>query len=222
MGYVMSVENDWIQELKDIFSDPHAETLDDVIAVGGELTPELLIYAYNHGTFPWPHDGYPLLWFCPDERGVIDFSELHLPRSFQKWFKKNQRNYEITINKKFTEVIANCKSQKRLGQQGTWITEEIEKNYYELFKLGHAFSLEVSRDGCLVGGIYGVRADRYYSCESMFHKEDNVSKLALYKLIQYLENEGVEWIDIQMVTSVCESFGGKYITKEQFLKRIGC
>lgn len=210
-----------VEELKSIFSDPYIETYDGVVVAGGHMTPDLLVYAYNHGIFPWPHEGYPLLWFSPDERGVIDFDELHLPKSFLKWIKKNRHHYRISINTNFEEVIENCKSQKRQGQVGTWINSEIELNYKKLFKMGRAFSLEVWREEALVGGIYGVCGDKYYSCESMFHKEDNTSKLALYELILHLKAKGHTWMDIQMVTSVCESFGGKLISKNEFLNRIG-
>ena len=213
----MSVEN----ELKKIFADPFAETMDGVLVVGGRLTAELLVCAYEHGIFPWPHEGYPMLWFCPDERGVIEFSELHIPRSFQKWLNKNENLFTISMNRRFSEVVNGCKSQVRAGQKGTWITGEIEKTYNELFLSGHAFSLEVEREGRLVGGIYGVQSQKYFSCESMFHTEDNVSKLALLSLIRRLQQGGHTWIDIQMVTSVCASFGGRLIAKKQFLKKIG-
>lgn len=217
MGCAMSVDN----ELKIIFSNPHVQTMEGVIAAGGTLNPEILVFAYDHGIFPWPHEAYPLLWFCPDERGVLEFKDLHLPRSFQKWLRKNGALYSVTMNQNFREVVRGCKTQFRKGQQGTWITPQIEKTYTELHQTGHAFSLEVWRDKKLVGGIYGVQSQKYFSCESMFHLEDNVSKLALYSLVKNLEGSGQSWIDIQMVTSVCQSFGGKLISKKEFLKKIG-
>jgi leucyl/phenylalanyl-tRNA--protein transferase len=220
-GFAMSAE-EVDEQLKEIFSDSRAETLEGVLAAGGRMTPELLIYAYDHGVFPWPHEGYPLLWFCPDDRGVIDFSELRIPRTFKKWLNKNEFKYEFTINQSFPEVIRYCRSLIRKGQKGSWINDEVEKNYIELSKTGHALSLEVRRDEKLVGGIYGVKSKKYFSCESMFHLEPNTSKLALYKLILHLQNSGHTWMDIQMVTEVSESFGGKYIPKTQFLDRIGC
>ena len=214
----MSVTQD---DLIEIFKNPRAQTIEGVIAFGGRLNVKTLIQAYNYGIFPWPHDGYPLLWFCPEERGVIDFEELHLSKSFQKWLKKNRSHFCITFNKQFKEVVKNCKEQKRLGQSGTWITNQIEKSYFELHKQNVALSIEVMRGDLLVGGIYGVMSSRYFSCESMFHKEDNTSKLALVELIQYLKSIGHNWMDIQMVTTVCESFGGKLISKNDFLNRIG-
>lgn len=214
----MSAEQD---ELISIFQDPWQETIEGVLVAGGKLTTEALVEAYKHGIFPWPHEGYPLLWFCPDERGIIDFKELHLPKSFKKWLRANENRYEITINTQFAEVIKQCRLQKRAGQSGSWINREIEKSYTILNQKGFAVSLEVIRDQKLVAGIYGVQSKNYFSCESMFHHEANTSKLALYKLIEYLKSKKQTWMDIQMVTSVSGSFGGKLIAKKEFLKRIG-
>lgn len=220
--YVMSAPNNISEELKKIFSDPRQETLEGVLVAGGRMTPELLAYAYNHGVFPWPHEGYPLLWFCPDERGVLDFSDLHFPKSYLKWERNNKYKYEIKFNTAFVEVMKNCKSAKRAGQKGSWINQEILLNYQKLHELKKAESIEIWLEGKLVGGLYGVRSDKYFSCESMFHLEDNVSKLAFVETVHYLKKQGQQWMDIQMVTSVCESFGGKLITKAEFLTRIGC
>jgi leucyl/phenylalanyl-tRNA--protein transferase len=213
--------DDLTEELKAIFSNPRAETMEGVLVAGGRMSPELLIFSYEHGVFPWPHEGYPLLWFCPEERGVIDFDDLHLPKSFKKWLRQHRSDFNITINKNFAEVLKNCRQQKRRGQKGSWINNEVEKNYNLLNQSGYALSLEVWRDEKLLGGIYGVESDKYFSSESMFHLEDNISKLALYELIIYLQTRGHKWLDIQMVTEVCESFGGKYISKLEFLDRIG-
>ncbi|MBC7742518.1 MAG: leucyl/phenylalanyl-tRNA--protein transferase [Bdellovibrionaceae bacterium] len=208
-------------ELFNLFSDPRRPTMDGIIAVGGKLNAEILSHAYNRGIFPWPHEGYPLLWFCPDERGVIDFAELHLPKSFQKWMRQTLEQFEVAVNQNFKAVIKSCRAQKRNGQKGSWITPAIERAYYNLHQQGGALSVEVYQDGKLVGGIYGVQSEKYFSCESMFHLVSNASKLALFHLILHLQEKGFKWMDIQMVTSVCETFGGKLISKNDFLKRIG-
>ena len=221
-GNVMSVENEIVAELKSIFSDPRQETHEGVLVAGGFLTPELLEHAYRHGVFPWPHEGYPLLWFCPDERGVIDFEDFHLPKSFIKWRKKYAADYAVTMNENFSEVVEHCRRVVRKGQNGTWINSEIVRNYTALFNRGKAFSVEIKKNEKLVGGIYGVKSELYWSCESMFHLEPNTSKLALVTLIEYLQQSGRSWVDIQMVTSVCELFGGKLISKDEFLTRINC
>lgn len=213
----MSVED----ELLRIFSDPRAETVEGVVAAGGTLSPRLLTAAYESGIFPWPHEGYPLLWFSPDERGIIDFTEFQFTHSFRRWLRKHRNEFEISVNQRFAEVVRECQLQKRKGQQGTWITEEMRVSYIELYKAGKATSVEVLRNNELVGGIYGVMSSQYFSCESMFHKEDNTSKLALLELVEYLQGQGHRWMDIQMVTSVSESFGGKLISKQEFLRRLG-
>lgn len=218
----MSAADNISEELKNIFSDPRQESIEGVLVAGGRMNPELLAFAYNHGVFPWPHEGYPLLWFCPDERGILDFSDLHLPKSYLKWERNNKHKYEVKFNTAFLEVMKNCKTTKRAGQKGSWINQEILLNYQKLHEQKKAESIEVWSDGKLVGGLYGVSSNKYFSCESMFHLEDNVSKLAFIETVRYLKNKGQHWMDIQMVTSVCESFGGKLISKDEFLTRIGC
>ena len=203
------------------FPDPWTtETIEDVIVVGGVMTPENLIQSYKLGIFPWPHEGYPLLWFCPEERGVLEFQDLHISTSLKKWIKKNNSQIIVTLNKNFPQVVKECRKQKRSGQKGSWINGAIEKNYTELQKLGYALSVECWRDEELISGIYGVISKNYFSCESMFFKVPNASKFAFVKLVEHLQNIGHSWMDLQMVTDVSGSFGGKYITKDDFLNRI--
>lgn len=203
------------------FPDPWTtETIEDVIVVGGVMTPENLIESYKLGIFPWPHEGYPLLWFCPEERGILDFNELHISSSLKKWIKKNSPEINVTVNQNFPLVIKECRKQKRPDQKGSWINGAIEKNYSELQKRGYALSLECWQDDELISGIYGVKSETYFSCESMFFKIPNASKYAFVKLVEYLQNMGLTWMDLQMVTDVSGSFGGKYISKDEFLDRI--
>ncbi len=203
------------------FPDPRGPTNEGVIAIDGKLTVDVLIESYDLGIFPWPHDGYPMLWFCPDQRGIIEFKDVKPPKSFLKWYRKHRAEFTITFNTNFPAVIHNCKSQKRADQAGTWISSQMQKAYTQLHAAGHAVSLEVWHKDELVGGIYAVQSQKYFSCESMFFKISNASKLALYEFILHLQNQGHTWMDIQMVTSVCESFGGKLIPKSEFLDRIG-
>jgi len=202
------------------FPNPRNTSPEGLIAVGGDLTPEFLIDAYSHGIFPWPQETYPLLWFCPDPRGVLDFSEFHVPRSLVKW-SRQQLNWRFTLNQAFPQVIKSCREQQRPGQEGTWITEDIEKAYQIFFQLGHILSMECWEDETLIGGIYGVFLKGVFSGESMFHHETNASKMAFWKMVEHLKSIGLKWMDIQMVTPVTESFGGKYISREEYLQRIG-
>lgn len=203
------------------FPDPRlADGEEGLVAVDGELEVDWLVSAYEQGIFPWPHEGYPLLWFSPPKRGVLDFKDLHLPHSFKKWVRKNESDIEVRWNGDFESVIRACALQKRTGQKGTWITKDMIMAYIRLFNAGHAICVECFRDNKLIGGTYGVRSKKYCSLESMFFREPNASKYALVKAVENLKQLGFDWVDIQMVTDASEQFGGKYISRDQFLKRI--
>lgn len=202
------------------FPDPRLTTPEGIVAIGGQLNVETLKAAYEKGIFPWPQEGYPMIWFCPDPRGVIDFSDFHIPESLQKFAKKNE-HWQFTINQDFPVVIKNCRLQKRPNQNGTWILPEMQKAYVDFFKAGYVKSLECWENDELIGGIYGVEVNGIFAGESMFFKKENASKMCLWKMIEHQKSLGREWIDIQMVTPVTEAFGGKYISRDDFLKRLG-
>lgn len=190
-----------------------------LLALGGDLEVDSLLLAYTQGIFPWPiSKEYPLAWFSPDPRGILAFKNLHLSKSFRKFLKKNP--FEIRFNTNFEAVIMNCAKVKRSDDQGTWITEDIINAYIELHKEGYAYSCEVYEDDVLVGGVYGVCINRFYSGESMFHLKDNASKVALVSLLYKLEQQDIHWIDTQMVTPVVESLGGVAVPRDKYLKML--
>jgi leucyl/phenylalanyl-tRNA--protein transferase len=192
---------------------------DGLIYIGGNLAVDTLVQAYSLGIFPWPlEEAYPLFWFCPEPRGVIDFSELHVPRSLQKLRRKKE--YRITFNQAFSRVMEECAKQPRPGQEGTWIVPTLLPAYEEFHKEGYAHSVEVWRGDSLVGGLYGVCVKGVFSGESMFHLEPNTSKIALIEMAEKLRSLGLEWMDIQMITPVTENVGGHYITRRDFLARL--
>jgi leucyl/phenylalanyl-tRNA--protein transferase len=203
------------------FPDARAPTeVEGLIAVGGEFSAEILAEAYSKAIFPWPHEGLPILWFSPDPRGILDFSDFHVPHSLQKFCRKKM-DWTFTLNQQFPEVMEQCRLQSRPGQDGTWILPEMQKAYFELFEQGKAMSLEVLQSGKLIGGIYGVLMEDRFSGESMFHLETNASKFALWMLVLELQKRGQKWMDIQMVTPLLAAFGGKYISRNKFLERCG-
>ena len=196
-------------------------TEDGLVAVGGDLELDTIEEAYRRGIFPWPVSvEFPLAWFSPDPRGLIDFSEMHVSRSFEKFLRKH--TYRVTFNTAFPQVIRACARMKRKDQRDTWITPQIIKGYEQLFLHGKAYSSEVWNGEDLVGGVYGVLMGNFVSGESMFMKEDNASKLALHSLIERLKDSGIEWLDTQMVTPVVEGFGGKYIPRREFIEKRSC
>jgi len=200
---------------------PPIEEADEhgLLALGGDLEIESLLLAYTQGIFPWPiSDEYPLAWFSPDPRGILAFDKLHLSKSFRKFLKKNP--YEIRFNTNFEAVIMNCARVNRNDQSSTWITQEIIDGYIELFKHGFAYSCETYLDDRLVGGVYGVCINHFYSGESMFHLEDNASKVALVSLMYMLNQRDIKWLDTQMVTPVVQSLGGVEIPRDTYLKML--
>ncbi|HEY8270730.1 MAG TPA: leucyl/phenylalanyl-tRNA--protein transferase, partial [Pseudobdellovibrionaceae bacterium] len=162
----------------------------------------------------------PLLWFSPEKRGILEFSEFHLSRSLEKFLRHYAGDFEVTVDMAFAQVVRECSKQPRPGQDGTWILPSMVKSYINFHKAGYAHSIEVWHERQLVGGIYGVFIKGVFSGESMFYKSSNASKLALFHLVQLLKSWGLEWMDIQMVTPVTKSFGGKYLEREDFLQKL--
>ncbi len=199
---------------------PPVENADEhgLLAIGGDLEVDSLLLAYTQGIFPWPINAeYPLAWFSPNPRGILYTEKLHISKSLRKFLKKEK--YSVTFNRQFEAVIKNCAIVKRNDQSGTWITNEIIEAYIELHKNGFAYSVEViNHAGKLVGGLYGVNINKYFSGESMFHLEENASKVALISLVKKLIEMKIPYLDTQMVTPVVESLGGEEISREIFLK----
>lgn len=191
----------------------------DIIGFGGELTVENLRDAYHKGIFPWHITGLPLPWFCPEYRAILEFKDLHIPKSLKKLWRKT--NWTFTIDKDFETVIKNCAKIKRSHESGTWITKDFIKTYTDLHLTGDAHSVEVwDETGELAGGLYGVDADGVFCGESMFFKRSNASKLALLFLIEHLKKAGATWIDIQVMTPHMEVLGAKEIYREDFLDKL--
>ena len=57
-----------------VFPPPEGADEHGLVAIGGDARPERLLLAYSQGIFPWPHEGYPLLWFSPDEPNLYERS----------------------------------------------------------------------------------------------------------------------------------------------------
>lgn len=195
---------------------PYEESVDGIVAIGGKVDTPTLLAAYERGIFPWPQEGLPMLWFFPEERGILDFKDLHVPESLYKFIKKNSYRFQFTVNEAFEEVIESCQIQKRKHQQGTWILPEMKKAYIKFHEAGYAHSVECWEGKELVGGVYGVLVRGVFSGESMFHKTTNASKMSLLYLIDWLKEKGIQWMDIQMVTPLLKSFGGKYISDKEY------
>lgn len=195
------------------FPPVHLAEHDGLLAMGGDLSAERLLLAYRSGIFPW-YEEEPILWWSPDPRFVLFPSELKINKSIKPLLKRNE--FDFTINKAFKAVIVQCKKIDRPGQDGTWITDEVEKAYLKMHQLGHAHSAEVWKDGELVGGFYGIKLGKVFFGESMFSKVSNASRYAFIKYIEQLKQEGIELIDCQVYTEYLESFGARMIEGKEF------
>lgn len=184
-----------------------------LLAAGAALDPTRLVDAYSRGIFPWSSEGQPLLWWSPDPRMVLWLDEFRISRSLRK--RLRSVDLETRVDTSFERVIAAC-AEPRRGQDGTWITSDMQRAYCALFALGYAHSVETWRDESLVGGLYGVSLGRVFFGESMFAREDDASKVALVALVQILRSLGVPIIDCQQETHHLASMGARPVPRPQF------
>ena len=198
-----------------VFPPPHLAEDSGIVAVGGDLSPDRLLLAYQQGIFPWYSEDMPILWHSPDPRLVLEASELQVSRSTRKAINRGQ--YEIRFDTVFPQVIAHCATVPRVGQDGTWITEEMRDAYCQLFQLGFAHSAEAWRGGRLVGGLYGVSLGGAFFGESMFALEPDASKVAFVTLVRQLQSWNIELIDCQVHTDHLARFGATEWPRERFL-----
>ncbi|MCI4670026.1 MAG: leucyl/phenylalanyl-tRNA--protein transferase [Bacteroidia bacterium] len=191
---------------------------DGLLGIGGDLSPERLLLAYENGIFPWFSEHDPILWWCPDPRFVLYPYKLKVSKSMKQVFRKGI--FTITYDQDFKAVIQECQQMYRPGQSGTWITDDMLNAYVELHRLGFAHSVEVWQEGTIVGGLYGVSLGKSFFGESMFAKTSNASKAGFITLVQDLQQRNFDIIDCQVPTQHLESLGAEAISRELFLESI--
>jgi len=199
---------------------PTSEALDypnGLLAIGGELSPARLLRAYRRGIFPWFESPQPVLWWTPDPRSVLFPDELHISRTLRRTLRRN--TFELSTDTRFTEVMQACAALRDNGP-GTWIDDAMIGAYSELHALGHAHSVEVSIDGELTGGLYGVALGRVFFGESMFSRHSDASKVALVALVQLLKAAGFAMIDCQVESEHLNSLGARNISRLDFEDRL--
>lgn len=197
------------------FPPVESSNAEGLLAVGGDLSPERLILAYQNGIFPWFNEDSLILWWSPDPRMVLFPDKLKISKSMQKVLKSNQ--FRLTINTCFETVLMKCSTIKRVGQEGTWITDAMKKAYLNLHQKGFAKSYEVWEADMLVGGLYGIDMGHIFSGESMFSTTSNASKFAFIKLAQEFQEKG-SLIDCQLYTKHLESLGAEEISRKEFIE----
>jgi leucyl/phenylalanyl-tRNA--protein transferase len=200
-----------------VFPDVQLADENGMLAIGGDLSVKRLTLAYKSGIFPWFNQGEPIIWYSPDPRMVLFPSELKISKSMKQVLRKKE--FKVTFNQNFGQVIFNCKHIFRAADQGqTWITDEMQKAYVNLHKKGIAKSVEVWQNNELVGGLYGIDLGTIFCGESMFSKVSNASKMAFIYLVKKLETENYKLVDCQVYNNHLASLGAREISREEFLK----
>lgn len=197
-----------------VFPHPSLGQEDGLLAVGGDLSVDRLLLAYQNGIFPWFNPGEEILWWCPQKRFVIRPSKVHVSRSMKKYMKKH--DIYIDLNHDFLNTMHHCRVKREMAE-GTWISDDMEAAYKRLFDLGYAVSVDAYVDNELAGGLYGVVMGRIFIGESMFSEMENGSKIALIYTAMLLDELGFNLIDCQLHTDHLESMGGEYISYEEYM-----
>jgi len=187
-----------------------------ILAFGGDLSTERLLLAYNSGIFPWYEECEPITWYAPEYRMILPLNIYKPKKSVRNLINRNILN--CSINQDFESVIRNCQQIKRIGQNGTWITDEIIEAYGNLHKLGKALSVEVWQNGELVGGLYGIVVGRIFCGESMFSKVSNASKIGFDFLVNYLKSKEFVLVDGQVYNEYLEQLGFFETPREDFME----
>ena len=202
------------------FPNPKNATEDGLLAIGGDLSVERLLLAYNSGIFPWFEDDQPFLWWSPDPRMVLFPEKFKVSKSLRKTLSSGK--FEITFNQNFEEVIKSCATVPRKGQAGTWITREMQEAYAALHKARHAISVEVWENEKLVGVLYGIDLPqkKVFCGESMFSLVSDASKVAFYYLAEYVKSKDYKFIDCQIYNEHLESLGAEEIRRDEFLEML--
>jgi len=195
-----------------LFPNPELAEADGLLAVGGDLSTERLILAYQNGIFPWYSDDTPILWYSPHERFVLYPDELNISSSMKRVLNSNR--FRVTYNTCFTDVIEACSAVERKDQDGTWITADMKNAYIQLYQQGNADSVEVWQGDDLVGGMYGVAVGDVFCGESMFSKISNASKTALIALIK---TGDYKLLDCQVHTDHMATMGARMISRKEYM-----
>jgi leucyl/phenylalanyl-tRNA---protein transferase len=193
---------------------------DGVLLVGGSLAPDWMLEAYRRGIFPMPitvERRRLIAWLSPDPRGVLEFGTLHVSRRLARRLRRGE--FSFTMNRAFDRVVEGC-AAPRGHDDDCWLTLSMQNAYLTLHNLGHAHSVEVWRDGQLVGGLFGVAIGGLFAAESMFHRATDASKAALTFLVTHLHRQGHSLLDVQWTNPHTRRLGAHDMSRSEYLARL--
>jgi len=179
----------------------------------------VLLDCYRRGVFPMAEsrEDRDIFLVDPDVRGIIPLDGFHVSRSLRRVI--NRGEFMITFDQCFSKIIAEC-ARKTEDRPETWINSGIDFLYNQLHRMGHAHSVEIWKNKKLVGGVYGVAVGGAFFGESMFSRATNASKVALYYLVDRLNERNFVLLDTQFMTDHLRSLGGVEIIRAEFHDRL--
>ncbi|MDO4550191.1 MAG: leucyl/phenylalanyl-tRNA--protein transferase [Planctomycetia bacterium] len=202
-----------------IFPHPKTASEEGLLAFSRDINTEMILDAYAHGIFPWPNgENEPIFWWSPHERAIFEMDDFHIPRRLRQTLRSGK--FRVTADKAFSRVMEGCAYTYRRGEDGTWITKDIFREYKNLYEMGVAHSVEVWEKEVLVGGVYGVSLGGFFAGESMFFLKRDASKVALAHLMAHLKKRGFTLFDAQITNPHLEQFHILNVSQEEYLERL--
>jgi leucyl/phenylalanyl-tRNA--protein transferase len=181
-----------------------------------DVTPDIVLQAYCAGLFPMASSRHSadINWYDPERRGLLPIAGLHVPQRLRRTIRKQP--YQITFDRDFPAVMRGCAD----ARPDTWINDEIIALYTELHRQCFGHSVEVWREGKLVGGVYGLALGGAFFGESMFSTATDASKIALVHLVARLWRQGFELFDAQFTNAHLQQFGIEEISRAEYHRRL--
>lgn len=198
-----------------VFPPVNLATHEGLLAIGGDLSTARLLEAYRNGIFPWYSEGEPIMWWSPTPRMVVLPGNYRPSKSLRQKLRKNV--FSIRFDTSFREVMLGCAKALRNGQEGTWITAEMQEAYYKLHKQGYAHSVEAYQNNQLVGGLYGISLGKAFFGESMFYDVTDASKVTYHHLMEFVSCNGFKVVDAQQDTPHLRKLGGTLLDRDDFI-----
>ncbi|WP_421801600.1 leucyl/phenylalanyl-tRNA--protein transferase [Flagellimonas sp.] len=173
--------------------------IEGLLAVGGTMSVERLLLAYNSGIFYWHYPLKHIKWWSPDPRVVVKPESFEINES--RWESLN-KEFMLTTDTDFEQVLRGCQQVYNVDGQmdNRWLTERMVRIFLELRSKRLAHSVEVWKDGKLIGGLFGVAIGKLFFGEYLFSTMEGADEMAILYLINRLKNQGYRLLDMQKPT----------------------
>ena len=169
-----------------------------------------IVEGYAQGYFLMADETNTLGWYASRDRTLIPLDkQFRYPKSLRRVL--NSERFTVAINRDFKAVVAGC-----ADRETTWISQDLQQIYWELYQCGWAYSFETWQGEELAGGILGLVIGGAFIGESMFYRIPEGSKVALVKLVERLRSHSFVFFDAQMMNPHLERFGAYTVNEKQY------